>query len=1720
MKRVPSIDIHSHIFNVTDLPSAEFVVKVLLRVGEHFPDKSQRFRDRLEAKVERFMQRAVDWFRPPTGKEEAEILGARGYDPLEKPEELVSDDLEEKRTLVEPESPALDSGLIFSGMEEEEALRDAQFQAALELFLTELITPETPNGEVDPIDQELFDWITGDEDGFGLSEDQIARIRPQNIGSFSDLSSPGGLNPVLSSGVFEKPRRGCRIVAIFGFLRRMIDYRYHNARRMLKLYHWTRDGIDLFTPTLVDLSFWIGSAPDPATPLDSRGDEVGQLDLLEMICRATRGRIHGYVPFCPLRNWRANGESLAWAKDAVHRLGFIGVKLYPPMGFAPAGNAGRMFHPHQQLPVEGGKIDEQLRELFTWCNREEVPILVHCSNTNHSHTDYKNDERTHPRHWEGVLREFPKLRVCMGHFGGLAHDLAENPNGDTPWADEIVRLIHEFPGQVFADLSFHDEILNPSFRQTYASKLNRYLNEAGDGGERLRKQLLYGSDWHMLAMEPDHEDYPHEMRTLLSNAGLDLEKAMGGNALNFLGLSPGARGRARIEAYYGRVNISPPAWLVGTRPIVKSVDQDGSTITVGIERAGDVRISVWEGGRRVHTITQVFAAENSTIAEEWDGLDGFGRPLPPGRYAIRVEADERLVLDPAFGQNGTGFLEGIANPQRIVPGENGQFWVVDRSSSPSADHPTRSRCYDRDGRSELKTINHELAAIVSTDRGFRPGAKYLVQRLGLDHSLTVLDEAGNILQQIGATLTVCDEGENQYTDQSTLTPDFIGFGPWSSVYFEAHRRLMAYDGRATFGFQGFRMHTDGEDDPTANPPTGTGALVGHHPAGVVNGIRPEIYFLKAGTLLLKFRDLGDDEVEGNQFELVDLFDSRKDGGTRWGNRHANGPATDGQGGIYIVNRGQGAIEKIYDTDWCGKAEPTPDPYPAYKNAFRRLKALPADFGRGRAPDTFRGGRHCLFLDEQLYLVEDNGVETPRRRDGNRRVSRWNIAFAERHELSVTVNRGQPAPLPDNFFFEDPVRVLGPEHEPEVCDKTKIALNAPALYQRSIYIDRKARPEIESAAAELKHWLDQMIGVNPDNPDSDQSFHIHSDPNQGGIHLVSLNSEQCPDDAASLLPEGREAFLVDERGSDLDPQLWIIGRTALGVSHGVYAYLKKLGFRWLLPGDNWTIAPSGDDIRLQGGSLYGAPGFRQREFSVAAFGWIRSADQPAACDDPPIHKQTETRFERFKKRNLLGGEIDTDGHMGPTFNQDANNRKILGDKDHPDYHPEYRAAWKRDIDHDQPRQNQEDARWPYHTEVKHCNSNPDLQELWANWWVNRYFYVNFGPDPFGEGQIKVASVDPSDGGLEDPPDGVDADPQNSKARLNHCICKKCDELGSISNRVHTLSNAVADAIARYYPNTGVDPETGEGDGVPRMVSVAAHNQHREPPDFALRPNVLVNFVRWPMPQDLIDRWKRAVGGDDSHLTMWEGWSWGDDFPQGYERFGPNRIQDWLACRIDAASLMTTYSPVAMSLVWTVAASVLWDPEQDGGSAVDDFFEQGFGPAKAPVRSMFERWFRTFQDVELPDDISTDQRWVQIQEERKVTPLELRLSFLDLEEALGLCQTTGQENRVRDLVLYVQFLRLSHEYQQADGRDRRNAVRDLVEYIWQIYDRHLIDCWRLTVDVLWKAEMEKLRGLIGYDTGEEVDPRKIWGLVRDPPRDRAIERMIEDGKREYQESDPVS
>lgn len=321
----------------------------------------------------------------------------------------------------------------------------------------------------------------------------------------------------------------------------------------------------LLSPALIDYSRWLGETVD--SPLS---DQVAVLGQLSRHAAATRDAplVHGYIAFDPLRQvyfrrGKEAEEPLAVVREALTEHGFLGVKLYPPMGFRASNNVS----PYPQDIIDeigelSSGLDEALAELWTLAKELGAPILTHTANSNGAGPEYA--ERADPYYWLPVLREYRELPVCFAHFGRFGTvskgALTGTELPDSSWEWTIGRQLIQHPdAPILVDLSYFSEILehDNKHRNAIAQAMRRFIAEFDQGV----RHIAFGTDWIMLAKEREHSRYTEAVEDFLRNdCSLDdaaLDRVFFGNAIRKVGLVQSGKARLRLEDWYQRNGINP-----------------------------------------------------------------------------------------------------------------------------------------------------------------------------------------------------------------------------------------------------------------------------------------------------------------------------------------------------------------------------------------------------------------------------------------------------------------------------------------------------------------------------------------------------------------------------------------------------------------------------------------------------------------------------------------------------------------------------------------------------------------------------------------------------------------------------------------------------------------------------------------------------------------------------------------------------------------------------------------------------------------------------------------------------------------------------------------------------------------------------------------------------------------------------------------------------------
>jgi len=160
---------------------------------------------------------------------------------------------------------------------------------------------------------------------------------------------------------------------------------------------------------------------------------------------------------------------------------FIGIKVYPPLGFDP-------------WPEKDPEELKKVEYLYAFASEKEIPITSHASDGGFI-TVKDSEARTNPAKWREVLNRFPRLKINLAHLGVQnKRTLGIFPR--RTWQKKVLSLIKDFD-RVYTDfscLAFDDDF--------YAS-----LRQLLDDHPKLSTRLLFGSDFiiNLLWIESYHD---------------------------------------------------------------------------------------------------------------------------------------------------------------------------------------------------------------------------------------------------------------------------------------------------------------------------------------------------------------------------------------------------------------------------------------------------------------------------------------------------------------------------------------------------------------------------------------------------------------------------------------------------------------------------------------------------------------------------------------------------------------------------------------------------------------------------------------------------------------------------------------------------------------------------------------------------------------------------------------------------------------------------------------------------------------------------------------------------------------------------------------------------------------------------------------------------------------------------------------------------------------
>lgn len=199
-------------------------------------------------------------------------------------------------------------------------------------------------------------------------------------------------------------------------------------------------------------------------------------------------------------------------EEAHEHYGIVGIKIYPAYGFDPRPEKDD-FLPGRSKPKS---IRENLEFLYTFAEKNNLPILTHCSPGGSFLCTVKREERykmiypyTEPSNFLGIAQRY-KLRICFAHMGGSIYARSDQELA-TQWSNQIYNLIKYADNDGLKSGSrFYTDQSNflahvsrrKKERDEHLASTNQLLNPGA-----ISKYLIFGSDWPLARFKLDEEKY-------------------------------------------------------------------------------------------------------------------------------------------------------------------------------------------------------------------------------------------------------------------------------------------------------------------------------------------------------------------------------------------------------------------------------------------------------------------------------------------------------------------------------------------------------------------------------------------------------------------------------------------------------------------------------------------------------------------------------------------------------------------------------------------------------------------------------------------------------------------------------------------------------------------------------------------------------------------------------------------------------------------------------------------------------------------------------------------------------------------------------------------------------------------------------------------------------------------------------------------------------------
>ncbi len=510
----------------------------------------------------------------------------------------------------------------------------------------------------------------------------------------------------------------------------------------------------------------------------------------------------------------------------------------------------------------------------------------------------------------------------------------------------------------------------------------------------------------------------------------------------------------------------------------------------------------------------------------------------------------------------------------------------------------------------------------------------------------------------------------------------------------------------------------------------------------------------------------------------------------------------------------------------------------------------------------------------------------------------------------------------------------------------------------------------------------------------------------------------------LLIDSSSTYSSNETGiveSDGKSFLRFKARYTTGISYAMYSWLEQLGFRFYLPGGEWTIIPALRSIfkKTLTKKIY-KPHFPLRMFYASGGIYaVKGLDE---------NKQSEKDWQQWYQRNRMGSDyLRIDGHIGELFN----------------------IVHQKEIEKDSTLVAPFNGKRQYSTGSKLDPTNKRGVALFSDWIVSEFkkeqkTFPGFLP------LKKYATADPGDG-------------------LNYCHTPACETaFRSVSDQSFSIINETARKIKE------VDARAG--------VSTLAYTERADTPSLRIEPNVHVMVVPTAFQSvstssELMLRWAKKTKNISQYDYLNIGvWAYDKPFFNLYQYHHKLRFLQRL--KIQGMSFETSLSKFASGIQQYFILKFLCDPYSSIEKVLNGFCRDNFGNAAAPIKKLLKEWY--FSDVHLytnydkpvfyEDELGRFIKYLLDAENTAGLTTAIKKRIEELKGyTIYLCK------------LYELFAELKSLAAMAtDPSLKTDKAEEILTYTWQLYHTKIFHNTQLN-DMLKQITSDAERGKWNYSEG---------------------------------------